>query len=77
MTIIDNKKIAKVPFKEVEIGEVFFDPMTENYFIRIKEFCDESEGFCNAVTLHNGELSVFDATDQIEKVKAELHVSNY
>lgn len=78
MTIINNKKTAEVPFAEVAIGEVFFDPMTENYFIRIEEFYDtDSEENCNAVNLCDGALSTFESTERIEKVKAELHISNY
>lgn len=77
MIIIDNKKITKTPFEEIAIGEVFSDFLSENYFIRIKGFYDENDDFYNAVDLRNGELNLFEPTEDIEKVKAELHISNY
>ena len=70
--IYKNKR--NIPFKMVAIGEVF--SWNGILYMTIPEGTSTSTGeIFNAVSMKNGEISYFEASDEVVLVKAQLVIS--
>ena len=76
MTITDNRKNPTTDFENIKIGEVFFSPETERFYVRIHTVYSDNEERCDAVDLSDGYLVCFDEDERVEKVKANMVIIN-
>lgn len=68
------KNRSNIPFKMVAIGEVF--SWNGILYMATREGTSTSTGeIFNAVSMKNGEISYFEASDEVVLVKAQLVIS--
>ena len=72
MTITDNHTNGTTAFMDIVEGEVFFSPKTEEVYMKCA-YCGEDY---NAINLYNGRLVYFGRYEEIEKVNAQLTITN-
>lgn len=75
MIITDNRTNATTTFQDINKGDVFFSPETEKVYMKCT-YCDVGEDEYNAIDLHSGRLVYFDDVEEIEKVIAQLTITN-
>ena len=75
MKITDNRLRTETIFGKLNEGDVFFSPDDDEYFMVTTTIVIEIEKYI-AVCLSNGKLDSFFASDKVEKVNAELIISN-
>lgn len=67
------KNRSRIPFKMVAIGEVF--SWNDVLYMATREATSTSTGeVFNAVSMKNGEITYFEASDEVVVVKAQLVV---
>ena len=66
----DNRKNKTVPFKNIKVGDTFFDSENENYAMRIVD-CEDADGCVNAVDLETGSL-LFYENEEVESIKGRI-----
>ena len=70
MQVYDNRKTKTVPFKDLAVGDTFFDSENENYAMRICD-CEDADGCVNAVDLQTGSL-LFYEDEEVESIKGRI-----
>ena len=70
MQVSDNRKNKTVPFKNIKVGDTFFDSENENYAMRIVD-CEDADGCVNAVDLETGSL-LFYENEEVESIKGRI-----
>lgn len=70
MQVYDNRKNKTVPFKNIAVGDTFFDPESEIYAMRIFD-CEDEEGCVNAVDLQTGGPLCYE-DEEVEPVKGRI-----
>ena len=75
-TITDNRKKSTVTFSNIDEGEIFFSPQTECFYIRMQTLSDGSEDEYNAVELFDGFVARFGKNETVEKVNANITITN-
>lgn len=76
MTISDYRTNPTIRFGAIKVGEVFFSPETERFYMRIHTVYSDDEERYDAVDLSDGYLVCFDEDEGVEKVKANITISN-
>ena len=76
MTITDNRKNPVTKFNNIKEGEVFFSPETNRFYIRVQTVLSDDEEQYDAVDLSDGYLVYFDEDERVEKVKANITITN-
>lgn len=77
MKVIDNRKKPTICFANIKVGETFYSQYDGKVFLRIACITDHNTiDDYNVVNLTDGSLSYFGANDSVEKVKAELTITN-
>ena len=74
MKITDNRTRVEDGFGKLNIGDVFFSPADDEYYMVTSTIITELEEV-NAVCLSNGQMDVFYPSDKVERVVAELVIS--
>lgn len=77
MNISDYRENPTTEFSNIEAGEVFFSPETERFYLRmdtIRSYDDEER--YDAVDLSDGCPVYFDDDEKVEKVKANITITN-
>ena len=66
-----NNTRKNIPFEHIEVGEVF---SWEGEVCMRTRLCRVGDILCNAVNLADGILAVFEDSDLVEKLNAELTI---
>ena len=77
MNISDHRENPTVAFRSIKNGEVFFSPEADRFYIRIdtiRSFDDEER--YDAVDLSDGCPVCFDENEGVEKVNANMTITN-
>jgi hypothetical protein len=77
MKITDSRTKADTIFGKLYEGDVFFSSSDDEYYMVIYSIPSEgNDDDYNAVRLCDGRLDTFYTCDKVEKVNAELIISN-
>lgn len=69
MEIKDMRKKNKVPFETLDNGDVFM--WNETVLIRTRN-CMCNNVICNAIVVESGDFCIFEDSDLVEKLNAEV-----
>lgn len=73
MEVYDTRKSLTTNFKELHMGDAFFDAEEEIYAIRIAD-CEDDFGCANAVCLKTGNLCFYEDNYKVTPIKAKIEV---
>lgn len=76
MYITDNRANSTVKFGEIREGDVFFSPVTNRFYICTRTVYSNDEECYDAVDLEDGYLVYFDDDENVEKVRANINITN-
>lgn len=71
MQVCDNRKNKTVPFKNIKIGDTFFDSENETYAMRIENYENYENGCVNAVDLQTGNLLYYE-DEEVEPTRGRI-----
>ena len=78
MAIIMNRVTTKskraLEFEDLDVGDIFMSDQ-DNWYMKIYntyDECGDLEG--NAIRLDNGQISIFDDTETVKKLKKDLTI---
>lgn len=71
--IIKSVEINSLIFEGIDVGEIFYSPIKQGYFLRIK---NSSNGYkiWNTVNLQENSLETFENSEIVYRCKADLNV---
>lgn len=69
---IHGKRLLQ--FQDLNIGDIFYDKDTRQFYIRIENQYDDGERNCNAISLDNGCALWFDDREYVCKYNKSLNL---
>lgn len=73
MRINKSVKMNSLVFEEIDVGEIFYSPIKQGYYLRIK---NSSNGYkiWNVANLQENSLETFENSEIVYRCKADLNV---
>ena len=72
--IRDRDTKEPITFNDIDLGAIFYDDETKDYYIKTYVGKDDNGYFMNAVRLDDGWLMYFRETDEVEEYKGKIEL---